>query len=244
MSETEATPLNEDKAEAAKAAVKSFGQKVKDLAIKILSSGTSIRSYAIIVSMVMIVNTLFTAFSHVLGLSLHNVVTDIYILSFGIVCFIMEADKVAIPYGETVRNFLDRNVHFVKNASGRGILYIGAGALDAGQDDHLSTITGTIMMFIGAAYVYLGYSARQKFDRLRKDGTISESARTSAYAKIDSDGDGAISFFEFKSYMDELGSDLNMKEVELLFIAMDKNFDHGVSVEEFNEFWDAENVEV
>jgi len=210
--------------------------KAKSYLQKLLDGGTSIRSFAILVSIALVADSCLGLVSHLTSFDLRDAVIDIYIAAIGLTTFVMESDKAAIPYSDTIRGFIEDQASFVQNVVGRGILYIAVGILELCQHDIISLVLGTTMTVVGGAYVFLGRSAKAKVAEIRSQ-KLSEGQLRHNFNKADTNGAGEIDCNEFHKLLNEIGAKINVKEAEMLFIPLDHDYDHGLSFEEFKSFW-------
>jgi len=235
-SASETTPLNPIIKEQLKKKATSILEKSKSIVKNLFDAGTSIRSFAIIVTAALIIDSGFGFLSHLLSFNLKDAIIDIYVLFIGLATFVMESDKAAIPYSEVVRRFLTNQASFVQNVIGRGSLYIAVGTLELCQSDIVSYILGLVMVLVGAAYVVLGRSAQLKVHQIRSQ-EMSDGELQQKFNSADTNGGGEIDCNEFYVLLNDMGANVNVKEAEMLFIPLDHDFDQGLTFDEFKAFW-------
>ena len=94
------------------------------------------------------------------------------------------------------------------------------------------------MAFVGCVFVIVG---RRTFESLRQAerAVFTESELRSKFAKVDKDKSNYIDQEEFRDLVvNELGLNLNVREMELAFMMMDKSADQRITFDEFKKFWD------
>ena len=110
----------------------------------------------------------------------------------------------------------------------------------AKQGQRRSKVIGFVMLFIGAAYIVLGYSATEKLKEVRKKAFPERKVRE-LFQQYDVDDSGRIEFEEFFKLLKDMNVDIAMQEAELMYLSLDKDMNHGLRIEEFQKFWENSN---
>jgi Ca2+-binding EF-hand superfamily protein len=96
------------------------------------------------------------------------------------------------------------------------------------------------MLFIGLAYIVLGYSATEKLKEVRKKAFPARKVRE-LFQQYDVDDSGRIEFEEFFKLLKDMNVDIAVQEAELMYLSLDKDMNHGLRFEEFQGFWENSN---
>ena len=59
----------------------------------------------------------------------------------------------------------------------------------------------------------------------------------SFFEKYDSDQSGRIEFTEFVALLKDMKIELGLQEAELIYMGLDRDMNHGLTLEEFQKFW-------
>ena len=104
------------------------------------------------------------------------------------------------------------------------------------QESKRSTIIGGIVLAIGLAYIALGRMAANKLKALRTKEYPDKKIK-SLFKKHDSDKSGRLTFEEFMALLKELKIELGHQEAEVVYMGLDRDMNHGLTLEEFQKFW-------
>lgn len=104
------------------------------------------------------------------------------------------------------------------------------------KSNRRSKIIGTMVFFVGVAYIVLGRMAHEKITKIRKQN-FSDKKIKEMFENYDKNENGTIEFDEFKMMLGDLNLELSMQEAEVLYLSIDKDMNHGLKLEEFQKFW-------
>ena len=78
--------------------------------------------------------------------------------------------------------------------------------------------------------------AHKKFKNIRNK-KFSERQVKNMFAKYDKDDSNRLEFEEFQLLMKDLDIKLTVQESELMYLSIDTDMKHGITLDEFQEFW-------
>ena len=210
-------------------------EKAKELRIMAREGDFSIRLLALIGGVAMCIVsafgfiTTFTAFHGVSAL------VELYTFCLGVIIILLEGTKMPL-INDRFRQNLSKYALFLKFVWGRGILYFIAGTLQLTQSGIADLIVGGYMCLVGIAYIYVGRKTAQKLRTLRQE-LFSPSQLRSKFDEADTDRTGSLTMGQFKVLTDNMGLDMNRREIEAGFMCMDKQDDGLLTFDEFSTWW-------
>ncbi len=97
------------------------------------SGNTSIRGLALISGLALVGSSVYEIIVNLMQFQLAFAMIAFYSLVIGSMAVAMEVNTEALPYGQQIRHWLQKNVGIVQLSSGRGIFYLVAGSLQMTQ---------------------------------------------------------------------------------------------------------------
>lgn len=229
----ETSPLNKENIEKA-------GKKVLAYARSVANGNASIRFMALVGGIALVIDSLSCFLVNILGFNFINAIINFYAFIVGASAVVMESDREAVPYAEKLRAILGENMGVVRTVTGRGLFYGVAATLEIAQGQRRSKVIGFVMLFVGLAYIVLGYSATEKLKEVRKKAFPARKVRE-LFQQYDVDDSGRIEFEEFFKLLKDMNVDIAVQEAELMYLSLDKDMNHGLRFEEFQGFWENSN---
>ena len=104
------------------------------------------------------------------------------------------------------------------------------------KSNRRSKIIGTLVLLVGVAYIVLGRMAHDKMTKIRNQN-FSDKKIKQMFGNYDKNENDRIEFDEFKRMLEDLKLALTMQEAEVLYLSIDKDMNHGLTLEEFQKFW-------
>eukprot|EP00977_Amphora_coffeiformis_P005069 scaffold1068_cov167-Amphora_coffeaeformis.AAC.27 len=164
---------------------------------------------------------------------------ELYTLLLGCIIMVLESRQLSLPpaYLQKVLKY----ALFLKYIWGRGLLYSFAGTLQATQGSLMDTIVGVYLMFVGIAFIGLGYMTAQKLASVGRR-EFSTSILRSKFNAADTNRSGKIDLEQFSALVDDFEFPLSPREKEVAFLYLDTS-DHGeLTFEEFQAWFHKEDA--
>ncbi|GFH53417.1 hypothetical protein CTEN210_09893 [Chaetoceros tenuissimus] len=228
--------LNKENIDAVKEKAEKVAHQAMLYAQSVANGNASIRTAALVAGIFLCLNTLSTFMSDLFSFHINAAIIDIYGFFVGASAIVMESDREAVPYADKLRGILGKNVGLVRTVTGRGLFYCVAASLQLSSTTVRSNIIGYIVFAIGVLYIVLGNMAHKKFKNIRNK-KFSERQVKNMFAKYDKDDSNRLEFEEFQLLMKDLDVKLTVQESELMYLSIDTDMKHGITLDEFQEFW-------
>jgi hypothetical protein len=161
---------------------------------------------------------------------------DFYSFAVGFAAVVMESDREALPYATKMRSVIGKNFGIVRTVTGRGIFYGVAATLELSESNRRSKVIGTLVLLVGVAYIVLGRMAHNKMMKIRNQNFPDKKIKQ-MFGNYDKNDNDRIEFDEFKRMLEDLKLQLNYQEAEVLYLSIDKDMNHGLTLAEFQTFW-------
>jgi len=232
----ETSPLNADNIKMAKEKAQAAGKAVSAYAHTVANGNASIRMVALVAGVLLCVDSLASFGEDLFSFHLTNAFVDFYSFAVGFAAVVMESDKEALPYATKMRSVIGKNFGIVRTVTGRGIFYGVAATLELSESNTRSKVIGTFVLLVGVAYIVLGRMAHDKMMKIRNQN-FPEKKIKSMFENYDKNENDRLEFDEFKRMLEDLELELSMQEAELLYLSIDKDMSHGLTLEEFYKFW-------
>lgn len=167
-----------------------------------------------------------------------NTLINCYEVAFGMLAVALEGKHEQMP--ESLKSFLFEWCHLVTMLTGRGILYMLIGGIITAAKPWTNLVVGLYVVFIGVVSVYFGWKANQSLDKFQNVEGNEASIRAD-FLKYDDDGDNALTFEQFITFLASKGVTLTHNEAEAAAARFDQNFDRRVDLESFVRFYKGED---
>jgi len=227
--------LTKENAEAAGAFAK---EKFQELRTQASDGDYSIRLFALLGGILLIVLSATEFLGKVLTLHFFSALLEIYTFVLGVLALILEG-RGQIPFFPSGwADVILKYALILRYVSGRGALYFVAGTLQLSQKGLLDLICGGFMTLVGVVYIIVGKRAQAKLRQL-KNQAIPADVLKARFQQAASSKTGQLDMSSFKNLALSLGLDLNRRELETAFMIVDKDGDGLIKFSEFESWWNA-----
>jgi len=234
---SETSPLNPENLKLAREKAEAAGKAISAYARSFANGNASIRMLALIGGCMLCADSLTTFLANLFDFHFNRALIDMYAFAVGFAAIVMESDREAIPYAIKIRTILGKNFGIVRSVTGRGLFYGVAASLELNDAGARSQLIGYFVLAVSVAYIVFGRIAHTKIAKIRSE-KFSNRKIKSMFAKYDQDDSDSIDFNEFQKLLADLDMEqLTHQEAELLYLSIDKNMNHVICLEEFQNFW-------
>ena len=109
------------------------------------------------------------------------------------------------------------------------------------KDEYSAKIVGLYTVIVAIAYIIIGRRAVSKIKVIRA-AKYPNFLLKKKFKRFDGNGDGNLSFEEFRDLLKSLEVDITYQGAEMLFVSLDRDFNGDLSFEEFQRVWTDEEL--
>lgn len=176
------------------------------------------------------------------GVSALFYIISLYVWIFG--AFIISLEIMPFGMGVfSIHKLILDQMNILRFTWGRGFFYFFSGSLQFCLCTKWNMIAGGVMMIIGILSILIGRAASKKLKvlirRIGNKNNLKEKFR-----KHDRDGDGYLSVYEFKNFVNDMNVGLNDDELTNAFLAIDRNNDRYITFSDLANWYATSKYEV
>lgn len=210
-------------------------EKYEELKAMAMSGGITFRLLSFAGGVAMVGNGVLGIFG---SGGIMNTLINCYEVFFGLLAVALEGNHKRMP--EWLKSFLFEWCHLVTMLTGRGIIYMLIGGIITAAQPWTNLFVGTYVVFVGFVSVYFGWKANKALDVFQNIESNEASIRADFLA-YDDDGDNALTFEQFITFLSSKGVSLKHNEAEAAAARFDLNFDRRVDLDAFIMFYKGED---
>mmetsp|Transcript_3973 Transcript_3973/g.5524 ORF Transcript_3973/g.5524 Transcript_3973/m.5524 type:complete len:264 (+) Transcript_3973:73-864(+) len=209
-------------------------ERLKGLAMENSGDSLKFKTLSFAAGVAMCSSGLFGFFTQLFSLSVMHAMVELYVLCFGIVALIIDAQEVLCPANR--RAAIYKYAKFMFTLWGKGLFYLFVGSLMIAQWSMFDVVIGLYVALVGVYMLYTGYHVHKKLAAL-KTHLSDDNVLKRKFNEMDVDHSGALEGDEIVKLCKALGSDLTAAELESFVLMIPRNSQDKVEFPAFLQWW-------